>query len=103
MDTKTFEKILYSRLDSVKKTLAKKAVESVKDNDSLHNCKLAAMELDISADQALLGLLAGNLVSIRDLVLYPVSRTEYLINEKIGNMLASLILLEAILKEAMSE
>jgi hypothetical protein len=67
--------------------------------DRLHNFKRAAEILHTTPQQALAGMFVKHLVSVLDLIEGLVLPTTQLINEKIGDAINYLILLEAILKE----
>ena len=99
MKTEQFEIILSERLQAIEKILGYKAKEYSHDNDRLYNFKVAARMLNISNAEALWGMAAKHLVSVNDLVTGRLGQTSEMINEKIGDMINYLILLEAILKE----
>lgn len=99
MKQKQFEEILESRITQIRKTLVSKAKEYATDEDQLHNFKVAAAIKDESASEALWGIAVKHLVSVIDLVEGNTKVTEYLVNEKIGDMINYLILLEAIFME----
>lgn len=93
------EEILNPRIDAISNILAKKAHEYAQDNDRLHNFKVAARIKDESPEKALWGMSTKHLVAIIDMVEGRLKPTEFMINEKIGDMINYLILLEALLKE----
>lgn len=99
MTNEHFKNILQMRLAATETTLAKKAHEYASDEDRLHNFKKAAMVLNCTPKQALLGMLAKHLVSVIDLVNDPADATWALWDEKIGDSINYLILLEALVKE----
>ena len=98
MNTEQFETILESRLSSIKQVLGNKAKEYAI-GDRLYNFKRAAEISRTTPQQALAGMFMKHLVSVLDLVEGSVSPTENMVNEKIGDAINYLILLEAILKE----
>jgi hypothetical protein len=98
MNTEQFEIILESRLSSIKQVLGNKAKEYAI-GDRLYNFKRAAEISRTTPQQALAGMFMKHLVSVLDLVEGSVSPTEYMVNEKIGDAINYLILLEAIFKE----
>jgi hypothetical protein len=98
MNTEQFETILESRLSSIKHVLGNKAKEYAI-GDRLYNFKRAAEISRTTPQRALAGMFMKHLVSVLDLVEGSISPTEYMINEKIGDAINYLILLEAILKE----
>ena len=102
MTHKDFEKILESRLEKIKATLAAKAVEYSPGNDRLHGFKAGAQVSGRTAAQVCVGYMTKHLVSVLDLVQSHadnvVIRADQL-DEKIGDLINYLILLEAILRE----
>jgi len=98
MNISEFNHILHKRLKKIEDTLNAKAEEYARE-DRLHNFKMAAMMLNCTPAHALMGMKVKHDVSVMDLVRYPTTRTTALINEKIGDSINYLILLEAILKE----
>lgn len=106
MTAAEFDAILSARLDKIKSVLASKGAEYASDKDRLHNFKRAASDfpssgIDGPAD-ALLGMMRKHWVSIADLVDRKATNGEVgraAIDEKIGDAINYLILLEAILVE----
>ena len=98
MDTKQFEKVLEVRIAAIQQTLGNKAKEYAI-GDRLYNFKRAAEISRTSPQKALVGMLMKHLVSVLDLAEGSLPPTEYYINEKIGDAINYLILLEAVLKE----
>ena len=101
MNNVEFGQILDSRIAKIKDSLAKKAAEYADDKDRLHNFKVAADFMRCSQERALWGFLMKHLVSIQDLVDgadrgAPVNQAK--IEEKLGDAINYLILLEAIFK-----
>ena len=103
MNNEEFEKILDRRLQKIKETLARKAGEYASDQDRLYNFKRAAQMDGITPAEALWGMKRKHMVSVVDLVEGRVPVTEKLIDDKIGDDINYLILLEAVLKEEISE
>jgi hypothetical protein len=99
VQTEEFEAILESRLSAIKQVLGNKAKEYAI-GDRLYNFKRAAEILRVKPQEALLGMLMKHLVSVLDLVEGSIPPTEYMVNEKIGDAINYLILLEAIFKES---
>lgn len=98
MDDERFNFILYSRLDKIREVLGRKAAEYAY-GDRLSNFKRAAEIQRIAPEQACWNFLMKHLVSIQDMV---ESRREYSRaqwDEKIGDAINYLILLEAIVSE----
>lgn len=102
---KDFDEILTDRLIAIKNILGSKAKEYATEGeggDRLHNFKVAARIAGTSPERALMGMAMKHLVSVMDLV--DASDQEnpsslYMINEKCGDLINYMILLEALLKE----
>ena len=100
MTNEAFQTILEGRIDAMRKTLASKAKEYAGPTDRLHNFKRAAGLLEGHPAEALQGMLVKHWVSIMDLVANAQSGLHVdVINEKLGDAVNYLVLLEAILKE----
>jgi hypothetical protein len=98
MDNEQFEKILENRLTLIRSILGSKAMEYAH-GDRLYNFKRAANICQTTPQQALIGMFMKHLVSVLDLVEGKLVATEHNVNEKIGDAINYLILLEAVLKE----
>lgn len=99
MKNEVFEKILEERLLKISGVLGNKAKEYALGGDRLHNFKQAAAMAQTSQAKALWGIAMKHLVSVVDLVEGRLPATEYFVNEKIGDLINYLILLEAVLLE----
>ena len=99
-----FEKLLEERINMTRKVLASKNAEYASDDDKLHNFKRAAAMLNCTPERALVGMKAKHDVSILDIV-DKLSKGELpskeVLEEKIGDSINYLILLEALIKERM--
>lgn len=100
MTTQNFEKIVLNRLAKIEQTLNNKAKEYALDGDRLHNFKIAARIKGETQAKALWGMAMKHLVSIDDLVAGRLIPTPEMIEEKIGDMVNYLILLEAVFAES---
>lgn len=98
MNRELFDNILEARIIKMQGTLAAKAAE-YSTEDRLHNFKVAARILDISPEEALMGMAAKHLVSIIDMVNGTTVPTMTLIDEKIGDFINYMVLLEALFIE----
>ena len=98
MEAAKFNELLNARLKSSKRVLGSKAKEYAK-GDRLYNFKRAAEILRKSPEDALLGMFMKHLVSVIDLVEGTLEASDHMIDEKIGDAINYLILLEAVLKE----
>jgi hypothetical protein len=98
-----FRSIMLSRIRKIQDTLDAKGKEYASDDDRLHNFKQAAMLLDGKAPMALLGMLVKHWVSIQDIIRNVQQKDVWpapaLVDEKIGDAINYLILLEALLLE----
>ena len=102
MTNKQFNKLLNRRISLIKKTLSKKAGEYASNNDRLHNFSAASKITKESKAKALHGMMLKHIVSVMDLIKYKdagVKMDNKRIDEKIGDNINFLILLEAVLKE----
>lgn len=98
-----FNALIDRRIHLSKETLQKKNKEYASENDPFHNFKAAGRRRDQTPEQALVGMMAKHEVSVDDLVewagISPERITKKLIDEKIGDNINYLILLEGLLKE----
>ena len=102
MKAEEFGKIFEDRVDACRCVLLKKADEYAKDDDRLHNFKVAANLQGVSVLAALAGMMAKHTVSVYDLIREvedgdrpPMEMWE----EKIGDSINYLFLLEAAVRE----
>lgn len=101
MKTKQFKALVKSRLGCISAMLTQKGKEYASDTDRLHNFKRAAKLRETTPEDALMGFFMKHLTSVLDMVDeietkdFPV---EY-VNEKLGDCINYLILLEALLAE----
>lgn len=94
-----FQAILASRLEKTAKVLGVKAGEYASQTDRMHNFNRAAELLRTTPHDACLGFLGKHLVSIIDLTKRHDPVGLAIIDEKIGDAINYLILLEALLIE----
>ena len=99
MTNKEFQELLKKRLSSIKAVLGQKAKEYASDGDRLHNFKMAARIKGESPAQALWGMAMKHLVSVVDLIEGNQEPTEAMVDEKIGDLVNYMILLEALFKD----
>ena len=102
MNANKFNKIKQYRINEINEVLGNKAKEYAQE-DRLHNFKVAARVNGCTPAQANWGMASKHLVSVIDLVAGRLKPTSYLINEKIGDMINYLILLEALLIEEVED
>ena len=103
MNALEFNKILEERCKKMRDTLNKKSAEYSTNENKLHNFNRAAETLGSCPEKALIGMAIKHWVSILDIVdaidetgKYP---NKNMIDEKIGDMINYLVLLEAMIKE----
>jgi len=102
MKEKEFNKIVKLRCQKIVDILAKKGAEYSSDNDRLHHYKVASRILNCTNEKALLAQFTKHLVSILDIIDKiddGQTPTNCLIEEKIGDAVNYLVLLECVLKE----
>lgn len=100
MKNEKFQKILEERLLKTKKILNEKAKEYVHNNDRLYNFRVGSKINNESMAQSLWGMATKHLISVKDMVSYNNDYNHDYIDEKIGDLINYLILLECILKES---
>lgn len=96
-----FDLMLASRISKIKSVLAAKAGEYATD-DRLHNFKRSGQISNRTPEQALLGMLVKHVTSIFDIVeevAVGKLASAAMVDEKIGDAVNYLILLEALLLE----
>ena len=107
MDLKSFNNLLERRIKLTKKVLVSKSKEYSSETDKLHNFKAAAAVDSETPEQALWGMYKKHLVSIIDMKNATSGKefnfTEEHIDEKIGDAINYMILLEALFKERLNE
>jgi len=99
-----FDDLLARRLRLIEGTLGAKAAEYATAADRLHNFKRAAAVTGQHPAQACVGMMVKHLVSVLDIVDASAAgraAAADLIDEKVGDAINYLILLEAILKEGL--
>ena len=101
MTSQDFEVLLHNRLNDIKNVLGNKSKEYSSTTDRLHNFKVAARLDDEIPERALWGMLKKHLVSVMDIknTCDTKAYSTEMIDEKIGDSINYLILLEALLKE----
>ncbi len=96
MLSEKFNEILEERIGKIRSIVAEKGKEYAHDHDMLHNFKIAARIDNETPQKALWGMFKKHLVSIMDLVNLPYIPDKKLRDEKLGDAINYLILLEAI-------
>lgn len=102
MNKLEFDKVVSARLDAIEQTLSNKAKEYSTDTDKLHNFNVASQMNGESREKALWGMATKHLVSVKDMIdgteknRFPSNE---MVDEKIGDLINYLVLLEACFKE----
>jgi hypothetical protein len=105
MKTKDFDIVVNHRLEQCKKVLIEKAKEYAKgDDDRMHNFNRAAQITGESREKALFGFFLKHLVSVMDIIDDINNDPKYipnraLVEEKIGDAVNYLLLLEASIED----
>lgn len=114
MNGDDFDILLKQRIEKTRKVLVSKNAEYASDTDKLHNFKRAGEMERCSPEKALIGMWTKHIISLLDIVdeleakcgtnanTFPAfDMVSYLdkIDEKIGDAINYLILLEALIKE----
>jgi hypothetical protein len=98
----SFNDIVKERCSKIESVLASKAKEYASDEDRFHNFNVAGRISDCSPEKALKGMWMKHIVSVFDLIDWadsdPEKLTSDLIDEKIGDSVNYLVLLEGMLK-----
>jgi hypothetical protein len=96
-----FEECIENRIRGIRDVLLVKAKEYATEDNRFHNFDIAARILDITPEQALQGMMTKHIVSVIDLIEWTETNTdmltEQIIDEKIGDTINYLILLEGLL------
>ena len=99
MNKTEFEEVFFERVEMCKNVLTNKSKEYSIDEDKLHNFKVAAELQGCSPQRALGGFLAKHIVSIFDMINSDKDIKQEVWDEKIGDALCYLFLLDAIILE----
>lgn len=104
LSTEMFNSMAESRITNTIQVMINKGAEYALDGDRFHNFKQAS-KLTLETEdpqtpkQCLMGMLMKHLVSVQDLCNGSLDNTEGMVNEKIGDSIAYLLLLEGLLME----
>lgn len=103
MNSNEFDVIVENRIESIRKILTKKAEEYASEEDRLHNFTMAALIENTTKEKALWGMAMKHLISVIDLIDNSGNEeklpTKEIVEEKAGDLINYLILLEAVIKE----
>ena len=95
----SFDQVVENRIKQIRSILCKKAKEYASKTDRFHNFRVAARKMNTTPEIALQGMMAKHEVAVLDMINDPSKATEEMIDEKIGDNINYLILLEGLLKE----
>lgn len=102
MNSNDFDEIVKQRCKKIVNVLVEKAKEYASDKDRLHNFNKAAILSGQTREKALWGFALKHYVSFMDMLDKLEEKgevpSEYMVNEKIGDLINYLILCEASLK-----
>ena len=98
MQQQDFNEMLEERIRKIRETLEKKGDE-YGTSDRLHNFKVAGQIGNTSPQAALWGMSMKHLVSITDMIKGHLENNRGNVDEKIGDMINYLILLEALFED----
>ena len=99
MELTEFEELLKNRINKINETLAVKGSEYSSKIDRLHNFKSAGRMKGETPQEALWGMLMKHLVSVEDLIKDRLENNRHNVDEKIGDVINYLILLEALFED----
>jgi len=99
MEEEKFDKIVAIRLHKIEELLLRKSKEYAFNGDRLWNFKQAARFTGQSQQKALWGIAAKHFASVDDLVNKRLAPRREMIDEKIGDLINYLIILEAVFIE----
>jgi len=102
MNKDQFDEIVERRTQKIVETLTTKAKEYAADDDRFHNFNVAARIAGTTPEKALKGMMLKHIVSVFDLIEWSYidegRPNEAIIDEKIGDTINYLILLEGMMK-----
>lgn len=99
MDNATFNTIIEAKIEEIRNTLVGKAKEYAADHDRLHNFAVTAKVRDQNLTQALAGMMVKHTVSVYDMINSGEAYSKALWDEKTGDHLVYLLLLQATIVE----
>ena len=101
-ETEIFNQVVHKRVHAIQNTLVEKSKEYATDVNPFHNFHVTARLNKCTPQQALWGFASKHLVSIIDMVHNARPATPQLVNEKFGDMITYLVILEAMYALEMS-
>ena len=102
MTEQEFQEVLDARLTKIKETLSSKAKEYATDNDKLHNFNVGARLTGQTRERVLWGFALKHYISFLD-ILDNLDKgklpSEAMVDEKVGDLINYLVLVEASIKD----
>lgn len=95
------ENIVTPRLEAIKKTLLQKGEEYIRNDNPFHNFDKGAIRNDTIPEDILWSFMEKHMISLDDIINDIINHKEIYekeVNEKIGDIICYLILLEGLLK-----
>lgn len=102
MNLNDFNKIIEERIEILRNTLLSKGEEYTRGDDRLHNFKTASRVSGNIPEVVLMGFLLKHWVSVNDMIndiAHGKIPTRTLVNEKIGDVIAYMFILEALIED----
>lgn len=106
MNTKEFDEVILRRLDLIETTLTQKAAEYAVGEDRLHNFNKGAAFTGKSREEVLLGFAMKHWISLTDIldgINNGVLPTKAKLDEKLGDWISYMCLLEASIVDKMNK
>ena len=94
----TFDDVVDERCLKIKEVLKQKAKEYATDKSRFHNFNVAARVANTTPEKALYGMMMKHLVSVMDIIEAPERFSPAHMDEKLGDLINYLILLEGMLR-----
>ena len=106
MNKDQFDEIVERRTQKIVETLTTKTKEYAADDDRFHNFNVAARIAGTTPEKALKGMMLKHIVSVFDMIEWSYTDegriNEAIIDEKIGDTINYLVLLEGIMRHQLS-
>lgn len=103
MTPKDFNALLDRRIEKIRAVLASKELEYSSGRDRLHNFKVAARIDEETPKEACWGMAKKHLVSVIDMIKGDTLCTQDMVDEKVGDLINYLILLEGCFSDERGE
>ena len=100
MNNAEFNEVVDNRIDKILETLKRKGEEYSTDDNRFHNFDVSAIRQQTTPFKALNGMMEKHAVSVDDMIQRPFIATPQMVEEKIGDFINYLILLEGLFVRA---